>query len=77
LFADDGRFGGQVAEDSDHRVRRGGQLDLLQGDDGGLHQVLRLGNVASHHQVYSIRNCSGNGSSLLFWLPLFLFNLPD
>jgi hypothetical protein len=51
FFPDDGGFGGQAAEDSDHRMRRSRQLDLLQGDDGGLHQVLRLGDVASHHQV--------------------------
>ncbi len=48
---DDGRAGGQAPEDSDRGVRRRRKLDLLEGHDGRLHQILRLGNSTSHHQV--------------------------
>ena len=53
---DDGRAGGQAPEDSDRGVRRRRKLDLLEGHDGRLHQILRLGNSTSHHQV-SVNFC--------------------
>jgi len=61
LFADDGRSCGQAVEDSDRGVRRRRQLDLLQRNDDRLHQILRLGDPASHYQVkYLTSICSFN-----------------
>lgn len=48
--ADDGGAGGQDAEDADCGLLRRRYVDLLQGDDGGIHQALPVGGAAFDHQ---------------------------